>query len=93
MSQNFGKIATALGLFSSCIKSGAAWSLSCEEVGAEAQHALVAIGADQQEIMRINNDLRALLLDVLKDLWDESSKGTLQPKLYTLIDRLDLAVR
>lgn len=62
MTQNFGKVATALGLFVSCIKSGESWTATCEAANKEAHEAMIAIGADQQEIMRINNGLRTLLL-------------------------------
>ena len=60
----FGKIASALCLFASYIKSGESWSQSCEEANRGAHNALATIGKDHQEIMQINNDLRESLLAI-----------------------------
>jgi hypothetical protein len=40
-----GKIATALGLFASAIKSGESWSTECDRAQKEAHEALVRLSA------------------------------------------------
>jgi hypothetical protein len=48
---DFGKIATALGLFASAIKSGEAWTGSCEAAKKDALDALARVGVQHEALM------------------------------------------
>lgn len=50
-----GKIAVALGLFASCIKSGEDWSETCEQVHREAHEALVRICGGENPLPRVES--------------------------------------
>jgi hypothetical protein len=49
LNEDVGKIATALGLFASCIKSGEEWTPVCERALREAQAALTKLAEQAKQ--------------------------------------------